>query len=510
MQHRHRIPTIFSIYMVDVLCCALGCVVLLWQVNFQEAEDKTAAQAASLAKLSDADRLILALSNEKESLQSRLASIKSDLEASYQKYLSISVELDKTRKDRDQAMQLALVRKSEYDALKKTHQAAEALLASRKLEIEGLEKKSRLTAEQLADKLKAHAELLDKLAKAQARVVLLEKDIDARTLEVLLASRKLDDQKAKVKDADLRVINLERLLAGARTEGKNALDQLKVADLRVKLLEQDADRKKTDLADADRRLRDMLGSQDTLSKRLLASTRDLADARLALANLEGEKMTLLNRARSLQAAMENRFAGITLTGRKVVFLVDMSGSMDMIDENTLDPDKWPLVCETIGKLMQSLPDLRQYQVILFSERTLYPLQRSGRWLDYEGPQTVRETVATLKAVKPKGGTNMYEGLGEAFRYRAQGLDTIYLLSDGLPNLGDGLPANTEKLPETQKTDILAKHVRTKLRLDWNRYIPDQPKVRINAIGFFFESPDVGAFLWALAREHDGNFVGMSK
>jgi hypothetical protein len=517
MQHRHRIPTIFSIYMVDVLCCALGCVVLLWQVNFQEAEEQTAAAKASaaaavssLARLGDANSVILSLTSENESLQSDLASIKSSLEASHQKYLSISVELDKTRKDRDQAVQLALVRKTEFDDLKKTHLAAEALLASLKLEITGLEKKSRLTATQLADKIKAHAELLEKIAKAEARVVLLEKDIDAKKLELLLTSRKLDEQNTKVKAADTRIVSLEKLLAGVRTEGKEALDQLKVADLRIKLLEQDADRKKINLAEADRRLRDFMGSQDALSKRLLASTKDLADARLALANLEGEKMSLLNRAKSLQAAMENRFAGITLTGRKVVFLVDMSGSMEMIDENTLDPDKWPLVCETIGKLMQSLPDLRQYQVILFSEKTLYPLRNERRWLEYGGPQTVKDTVATLKAIKPKGGTNMYEGLGEAFRYRAQGLDTIYLLSDGLPNLGDGLPANPDRLSETQKTDILAKHVRTKLRLDWNRTISEQPRVRINAIGFFFESPDVGAFLWALAREHDGNFVGMSK
>jgi hypothetical protein len=36
------------------------------------------------------------------------------------------------------------------------------------------------------------------------------------------------------------------------------------------------------------------------------------------------------------------------------------------------------------------------------------------------------------------------------------------------------------------------------------------KVRINSIGFFYESPDVGAFLWALSRENDGSFVGMSR
>ena len=46
--------------------------------------------------------------------------------------------------------------------------------------------------------------------------------------------------------------------------------------------------------------------------------------------------------------------------------------------------------------------------------------------------------------------------------------------------------------------------------DWNSRNRPQPRVRINTIGFFYESPDVGAFLWALARENDGSFVGMSK
>src|SRR2546422_9962855 len=51
MQIRHRIPTIFTLYMVDVLCCALGCVILLWQVNHQEAETKTAALNAKTETL---------------------------------------------------------------------------------------------------------------------------------------------------------------------------------------------------------------------------------------------------------------------------------------------------------------------------------------------------------------------------------------------------------------------------------------------------------------------------
>src|SRR5690242_12951446 len=38
MRVRHRIPSIFNLSMVDVLCCALGCVILLWLVNLREAK----------------------------------------------------------------------------------------------------------------------------------------------------------------------------------------------------------------------------------------------------------------------------------------------------------------------------------------------------------------------------------------------------------------------------------------------------------------------------------------
>jgi hypothetical protein len=106
---------------------------------------------------------------------------------------------------------------------------------------------------------------------------------------------------------------------------------------------------------------------------------------------------------------------------------------------------------------------------------------------------------------------MYAALDAAFRLRASGLDTIYLLSDGLPNLGEGL---TEKqmqtLKETEQAEILGKYIRRRLKEVWNRPGVGQARVRINAIGFFYESPDVGAFLWALARENDGSFVGMSR
>jgi hypothetical protein len=169
------------------------------------------------------------------------------------------------------------------------------------------------------------------------------------------------------------------------------------------------------------------------------------------------------------------------------------------------------VRDTVQKILRSLPQLEKFQVLLFSDKATYLTGQEGRWIDYDpkaGPERVK---AALAAVEPKGNTNMYAALEAAFQYRAQGLDTVYLLSDGLPNIGEGLtPQQAQAMTENQRTDVLSRAVRTALKTRWNAPQPGKPKVRINTIGFFYESPEVGAFLWALARENDGSFVGMSK
>jgi hypothetical protein len=66
------------------------------------------------------------------------------------------------------------------------------------------------------------------------------------------------------------------------------------------------------------------------------------------------------------------------------------------------------------------------------------------------------------------------------------------------------------LEEAQRSALLGNRIRQALKKTWNRPQPGRPMVRINTVGFFFDSPDVGAFLWALARDNDGGFVGMSR
>jgi hypothetical protein len=517
MRAHHRIPTVFNIYMLDVICCALGCVILLWQVAHQEAEQQTARAAESrLAAETEAARAeqsrldyeraskeVLSASSEVSQLRIALAASKARAGALTEELDQRQREQDKTRTALELTQDLAKQLRAELADLKDLSRKASAELTR--------------TNTDLAAKEKLALELRDLLAATERKLKATEKTVAAQQNAADETARRLLDQVALLRDSEGRNKKLEREVVDLRGEGKDAQAKLSVVDLRLKLLEQELERSKKELADSGQRFKDLMASHQVVSQQLVASARDLGAARATLANLEGDKhklegeaAKLLAKARALQAAAEQRFAGIELNGENVIFMIDMSGSMELIDSQTRDPDKWPKVCEVVARLMRSLSGLQRYQVILFSSRSRYLFGHDGQWLKYDPASSAQVTHDALRRVKPAGETNLHLPMAEAFRFRPVGLDTIYLLSDGLPNAGDGLPANADQLPDSQRTELLSRHLRQKLRGEWNRPLPDQAQVRIHTIGFFFESPDVGAFLWALAREHDGSFVGMSK
>jgi hypothetical protein len=466
MRVRHRIPSIFNLSMVDVLCCALGCVILLWLLNLREAKyhQDSAAQEHRTA----------------EEKQRQTAAL-----------------LEEARGERDRAVG----------------------------RVESLDKERERLRGRLAELEASVAELEGKLKSSAASTAALEDELRAsrKRQETTAARLAAEDEKLKQANARLgalqaaadRVPGLERDLTAmrARYAEEAAL---------ARSLEKEVAARLQALAEANKRLEAAQAQRSSLERDLAQREGDLSRARAyrdkwsageeRVATLEKERQNLQIENIRLRAAADNRFAGIQLTGRRVVFLVDMSGSMDLVDEKTPAPTKWADVRATVARLMRSLPELEKYQVLIFAERTTYLLGNPGGWLDYDPKTSAERVVQGLSAIKPVGGTDMYAALEAAFRLRPQGLDTIYLLSDGLPNLGEGLPPeNPDKpLSEAERNAILSQRIRRMLKTVWNVQRPGQPRVRINAVGFFFESPEVGAFLWALARENDGSFVGMSK
>ncbi len=482
MRTRHRIPSIFNLSMVDVLCCALGCVILLWLVNLRDAKQK-AAQAGQ------SDEQVRALHAQIADLTGKYTAAQADLDESNRRADTLRGQLAAAEAEgRDTASQL---KKARAD-----HEAALARAGALEKDLAAARAQKAAADEMAAQRGRDLADLEKKRAAAADRVAALEGELKASGASAATAARRADDLAAKVKDAEARA--------------KEYRDKLAEEEALAMGLQKEINKRLRSLEDADKSLDGLRAAKGSLERDLDRYKKDLDAARHSIAALEDDKRGLAAAAERERVAADNRFAGIQLTGRRVVFLVDMSGSMEYVDEKTQAPEKWSGVRETLAKIMRSLPQLEKYQIILFSDKVTFLLGGEEGWLDYDAKSAARAAEA-LRSVKPKGGTNMYAAFEAAFRFRAQGLDTMYFLSDGLPNMGEGLTEEQARgLKETEQSEILGKYIRRKLKSDWNRDIRGQGRVRVNAVGFFYESPDVGAFLWALTRENDGGFVGMSK
>jgi uncharacterized coiled-coil DUF342 family protein len=496
MRVRHRIPSIFSLSMVDVLCCALGCVILLWLMNLRvarEHEDEAAQQKQKAARLLEDTQA------QRDQVAAQLRKVSAERDEAYGRYYTLEKEFAVLKQVRDDLRSKIEALASRLEASKQRNQTQMTRSGelAQKLEVAS----SRLKA------LQALADLVPDLQRRLRRADVQMKDLKA-TADLVPGLR--DDLK-KVQGQYAAAATTAQSL---RKEMALRLDQLKDAGRSLEGLRAARKTLERDVANRDKELAAALAYREraeAAEKELATEKKRLAVALRSVASLEGDKKQLQGEVGKMRAVVDNRFAGITLTGRRVVFLVDMSGSMRDVAEKTPAPGKWKEVARTVSKLMISLPNLQKYQVILFAEQISYPLGGATGWLDHDAATTPEKVEKALLQIKPDGGTNMYSGLRAAFRLRNAGLDTIYLLSDGLPSEGEPLTAEEAATrPEAERNVILSRYIRKTLKTDWNRPLANRPRVKINAIGFFYESPEVGAFLWALARENEGSFVGMSK
>ena len=566
MQKKHRMPNLFNIYMIDVLCCALGCIIFLWLANMREAkmiEEKLQEQTALLEdektkalserdlarsnvallgqKVMDlqgqlkADQLVMEKKDRtiKESQQQKLVYIaeianqKKDIDLATKRMEDTAEKLAQWVKLADLADARAKGLEKELNILKANATGLQKSLAmeidlkkqlelklqSKSAELTDKTKQLELTNADVVKQKKMINELASSMRDKEKKIADLDGDLKNKMVEVA----DLKVYKAKSLDLQLKLEKAEKQMQSDILALEKVRTEIKLLDMdkstQVSALKAEIDKKNKELVDLrpwQTKYADLQAKLDKSERLLQSEKMSLEKNQIEIKSLEENANSLKAKVSQLRSEVDNRFAGIELAGEKVLFLIDASGSMEMLDEKTDAPNKWNEVKATVVKILQSLPQLTKFQIIAFSDKTIFPLGAEGEWFDYS-----QESIALVKAgldkVKPVGGTNMSMAFEAAFRMRSKGLDTIYLFSDGLPNLGEGLPPGISKeIKDVEKSDYLSKYVRNTMKTKWNPTKVEFPRVKINTVGFFYESPDVGAFLWALARENNGNFVGMSK
>ncbi len=204
MRSRHKIPAVFSIYMVDVLCCALGCVILLWQLYHHESEEQTAANGE--------------IRKQNDEIRQQLDDAIKTAEARYKQNVQIKVELADTSADRDKAIKLALVHQQKYDDMKNLLGRASAMLDVLRLDLKNKDRQNAVTAAELAEKIRAHADLFDKLAQAEKKLRVLTKDLALRDADSQEAAKRSIEKGnlLKLLEQELNVLRAKQRSFGQR------------------------------------------------------------------------------------------------------------------------------------------------------------------------------------------------------------------------------------------------------------------------------------------------------
>jgi hypothetical protein len=144
--------------------------------------------------------------------------------------------------------------------------------------------------------------------------------------------------------------------------------------------------------------------------------------------------------------------GLRMGGRRVAILVDTSTSMldrtivniirrrNMSEEQQRAAPKWQQVVDTVDWLAAQLTPGTQFQIIGFNSeaRSLVP-NSDGQWLTVTDGSELDAAVETLRRTTPSGPTSLHAAFA-AVRAMEPKPDNIYLLVDGLPTMGEVIPA----------------------------------------------------------------------
>lgn len=161
------------------------------------------------------------------------------------------------------------------------------------------------------------------------------------------------------------------------------------------------------------------------------------------------------------------FYGVRIFARNVIFVLDISGSMDI-----------PQAILQLQNAYHSLKEGESFNIILYSD-TAYKWNDNVQLANDDNKNRADKWLKMMR--RGGGGTNMYEGLRLALETAREGKDTIYFLTDGIPNKGK----------------IVDQNGLLQAVVNWN----NNKSIVVNTIGI--GSHQAQAFLESLAAQNSG-------
>jgi hypothetical protein len=348
--------------------------------------------------------------------------------------------------------------------------------------------------------------LLDAITAGFGAVVLLFMLVSANA--VLDQRTVVEDREAEARRWELRVLTGQRNLVQLREQLQRQLEQwtalLAVRQALVTQIEATQEQLATLTEDSEARR--------AAIERL---RRELAELNRQTEEIETTREEEAEDARSLRAfeGEGNRqyLTGLRMGGRHVAILVDVSTSMldrtivnilrrrNMSEEQQRRAPKWQQAVNTVDWLTTQIEAGTNVQVIAFNDKATWLIPGTeGQWVTVSDGSELDAPVEALRAMHPQGPTSLHAAFN-AIKMLEPKPDNIYLLTDGLPTMGDVMPTRPG--------------VRAEERVDhFNRAVRQLPVgVPVNTILFAMEGdPSAAPAYWLVAIRTGGSMMAPSE
>ena len=257
-----------------------------------------------------------------------------------------------------------------------------------------------------------------------------------------------------------------------------------------------------------------------LENNSMATEEDIAQLRSDVEALEEELLRLQASAFEQEGNSVRQFlgdgnrqylSGLFLGGQRILILLDSSASMldstivNIIRTRNMDDDrkrsslKWQRVVNTVDWVSTQFPIASQYQIWSFntSYASIIP-ETEDTWLEAADRDQLNDAIENVKNIVPENGTNMTQ-IFRAVANMSPPPDNIFLITDGLPTLGDRNNSDSLVTP-SERLELFEEAV--------EELSPGTP---INVILMPLEGdPSAAAAYWQLAQYTKGSFLTPSQ
>ena len=228
-------------------------------------------------------------------------------------------------------------------------------------------------------------------------------------------------------DPSISLMKLEEKIQ--RTQAKNAEVVAQIKNIKNRQL--------TDVDNNSKNIRGLAKLKQTIRKNKIKIS--ALEAELSARKEEQKKPKMPKTKKT-----DQHLIGLDVHGKKIVILLDRSGSM--VHESLLEismskargrlarvkGEKWVRAQKIAAWLIQQVPASSVFQVVAFNDE---PKVLTKSWLSKSNVDRVRHVEYAVKILEPTGGTNLEKAFAEALKL---GPDGVYLITDGLPTLGKKL------------------------------------------------------------------------